>query len=260
MNSVSFHALHTRALQLAGVALLVLATGCASGPRTSPNDPFEPFNRGVSRFNDGVDEAVLKPVATAYQNVTPRRVRTGVSNFFGNLGDLWSAVNSALQLKPQAAAENFMRFNVNTLLGLGGLLDIASEMNIDRQKEDLGRTLAYWGVPSGPYLVLPLLGPSTVRDAAAIPVDALGNPLSYADGKTQTVLGALRVVEVRANLLRASSVLDEAALDKYSFTRDAFLQRRSALKRPAGGVEEDNAPPPPPAEPPAAPATPSAKP
>ncbi len=259
MNTIFLQAVRARALQLTGMALLVLATGCASGPRASPNDPFEPFNRGVSRFNDGVDEAVLKPVATAYQNVTPRRVRTGVSNFFGNLGDLWSSVNSALQLKPQDAAENFMRFNVNTLLGLGGLLDIASELNIDRHKEDLGRTLAYWGVPSGPYLVLPLLGPSTVRDAVAIPVDALGNPLSYADGHTQTVLGALRVVEVRANLLRASSVLDEAALDKYSFTRDAFLQRRSALKRPIGG-EEDNAPPAPPAEPTAAPTTQPAKP
>ncbi len=248
MNTVLFQSLRTRAVQLAGLVLLVLATGCASGPRTSPNDPFEPFNRGVSSFNEGVDEAILKPVATAYQSVTPRRVRTGVSNFFGNLGDLWSSVNSVFQLKPQEAAESFLRFNINTVLGLGGLLDVASEMNIDRHKEDLGRTLAYWGVPSGPYLVLPLLGPSTVRDTLAIPVDALGNPLSYADGKTQTVLGALRVVEVRANLLRASSVLDEAALDKYSFTRDAFLQRRSALKRPTGG-EDNPDPPAPPAEP-----------
>jgi phospholipid-binding lipoprotein MlaA len=234
-------------LHLLAIALLVLATGCASGPRTSPNDPFEPFNRGVSDFNEGIDVTLIKPVATVYQTVTPRLVRTGVSNFFSNLGDLWSSVNNVFQLKPQEAVESFLRFCVNSVLGLGGLLDVASEMNIDRSREDLGRTLAYWGVPSGPYLVLPLLGPSTLRDALAIPADAVGNPLSYADGKTQTVLGAVRIIEVRANLLRASGVLDEAALDKYSFTRDVFLQRRNALKRPTDTLADD-APPPPPAE------------
>ena len=149
--------------------------GCATGPTPIPRDPFEPLNRQVSQFNEGVDDAVLKPVATVYKNGVPPLVRTGVSNFFGNLGDVWSFVNSVLQFKFQNAAENFMRLNVNTFFGLGGILDIASELNIERHKEDFGQTLGRWGVPAGPYLVLPLLGPSTVRDTVALPVDYKGD-------------------------------------------------------------------------------------
>ena len=209
------------------VAALALVTGCATGPNANPADPLEPLNRQVARFNDTIDDAVLRPVATVYQRVLPSPVRTGVNNFFGNLSDIWSFVNSVAQLKLQDSAQTFMRVNVNTFFGLGGLLDIATEAGIDRHSEDFGETMGRWGVPSGPYLVLPLLGPSTVRDAAALPLDFRGDALSYvSDISVRNSLYALRLVDLRSNLLRASQLLDDAALDRYTFTRDAFLQRR----------------------------------
>jgi len=209
------------------VAALALVTGCATGPNANPADPLEPLNRQVARFNDTVDDAVLRPVATVYQRVLPSPVRTGVNNFFGNLSDVWSFVNSVAQLKLQDSAQTFMRVNVNTFFGLGGLLDIATEAGLDRHSEDFGQTLGRWGVPSGPYLVLPLLGPSTLRDAAALPLDFRGDPLSYvSEISVRNSLYALRLVDLRSNLLRASQLLDDAALDRYTFTRDAFLQRR----------------------------------
>lgn len=202
--------------------------GCASGPNAHPQDPLEPLNRGVSEFNEGLDKAVLKPVATAYRDVTPDIVRTGVGNFFGNLQDAWSALNALLQARPQEAVENFMRFNVNTFFGLAGLLDIASEMGIERTTLDFGQTLGRWGVPSGPYLVLPLFGPSSVRDAAGRIVDSQGDLVTNgpADAPTREALTVLRVTEKRATLLGAGDLLEQASLDKYSFMRDAYLQRR----------------------------------
>lgn len=213
----------------AALAAALLATlalgGCASGPR---HDPFEPYNRSMTQFNETVDAAVLKPVATAYQNATPPLVRTGVSNFFANLGDAWSFVNNALQLRAEGTLNSAVRFTVNTVFGLGGVLDVASEMGVDRHKQDFGLTLGRWGVPPGPYLVLPVLGPSTVRDALALPVDGQGNLLGAVDPTAaRNSLYGLRAVEVRANLLRASAVLDTAALDKYTFTRDVFLRVRN---------------------------------
>jgi len=215
-----------------GVLLvLLLLSGCATGPNANPRDPLEPFNRGVYRFNDALDKAVLKPVATAYRDVLPGPVRRGVGNFFGNLEDAWSFVNNALQLKGQAAAESLVRFGVNTFLGLGGILDVASEMNIDKHTKDFGHTLGYWGVAPGPYLVLPLLGPSTLRDTVALPVDMMGDIVSNIEHvPTRNTAKAVRVVDNRAGLLRVTGLLEEAALDKYSFTRDAFLQsRRSSI-------------------------------
>jgi phospholipid-binding lipoprotein MlaA len=210
-------------------AVLLALGGCASTGPQNPRDPLEPMNRTVAQFNEGVDSVLLKPVATVYQRHVPALVRTGVSNFFGNLGDLWSGANSLMQLKIHDAAENVMRFSVNTVFGLGGILDLASEMNIERHREDFGKTLGRYGVPAGPYLVLPLLGPSTLRDTLALPVDMRYNVLSEIKPEaTRNALGAIRLVDQRANLLRASSVLEEAALDKYSFTRDAHLQRRRA--------------------------------
>jgi phospholipid-binding lipoprotein MlaA len=150
-----------------------------------------------------------------------------VNNFFSNLSDVWSFANSVAQLKLQDSAQTFMRVNVNTFFGLGGLLDIATEAGIDRRTEDFGQTLGYWGVPSGPYLVLPLLGPSTVRDAAALPIDVNGDPVNYVTNiPLRNSMYALRLVDLRSNLLRAGQLLQDAALDRYSFTRDAFLQRR----------------------------------
>lgn len=209
------------------VISLALLTGCATGPGANPRDPLEPFNRGVYRFNDAVDRAVIKPVSTAYRDVLPSPVRTGVANFFANLQDAWSFVNNGLQLKGEAAGNSLVRFGVNTFLGFGGVLDIASEMQIERHSEDFGQTLGYWGVRSGPYLILPLLGPSTVRDTAALPVDAQGNLVSgVSDVPTRNSLTTLNLLDQRSRLLDASAMLDQVALDPYTFTRDAFLQRR----------------------------------
>ncbi|MGO4393103.1 VacJ family lipoprotein [Variovorax sp. M-6] len=206
---------------------LVLATGCATGPGANPADPLEPLNRQVYRFNNAVDDAVLKPVATVYQAVLPSPVRTGVSNFFGNLSDVWSFANSVAQLKLRDSAQTFMRVNVNTVFGLGGILDVATELGIDRRSEDFGQTLGRWGVPAGPYIVLPLLGPSTLRDTVALPVDIQGDLVNHvADIPVRNSMYALRYTDIRANLLRVGQLLDDAALDKYTFTRDAFLQRR----------------------------------
>jgi phospholipid-binding lipoprotein MlaA len=209
--------------------LLLNLTGCATGPNANPADPLEPFNRRVASLNEGVDNAVLKPVATAYRTVTPSPVRTGVSNVFGNLRDVWSTVNTALQLRPQATLENTMRVAVNTFLGLGGVLDIASEAGIERHQEDFGKTLGRWGVGAGPYVVLPLLGSSTLRDTTALPVDNYGNLIPRIDHvPTRNAATALNVVNTRADFLRLGALVDDVALDKYSFVRDAYLQRRAA--------------------------------
>ena len=224
-------AAHPAALLL-GAALL---SGCATGPNANPADPLEPYNRSMSTFNENVDKAVLKPVATAYRDVTPQPVRTGVTNFFGNLGDAWSFVNNLLQGRGVEAYESMVRFATNTVFGLGGLLDIASEAGIDRHKQDFGLTLGRWGVPTGPYLVLPVLGPSTVRDTAALPVDLYADPLMAVDPvSARNSLYALRFVNRRAELLRAGDVLDGASLDRYSFTRDAVLQMRGGGDADAG--------------------------
>lgn len=225
LNAIKFIA--NKAIFMPAALCFSMIFGCATNPNAHPHDPWEPFNRGVSAFNDELDTAIAKPIATAYKTVVPSILRTGVSNFFSNLTDPWTVVNSVLQLKPQAAVESFMRFNVNTFLGLGGLLDIASEMKIDKHVADFGQTLGHWGVPPGPYLVLPLLGPSTTRDTLASTLIARGDLVWQLDSVTQrNVLYALRLVDKRSNLLRTTAVLDAVALDKYSFTRDVFLQVR----------------------------------
>lgn len=229
----------SKSVATAATALaLMLLAGCATVANPDPRDPLESYNRGMTQFNEQVDALVLKPVAIAYQDIAPAPVRTGVSNFFANIGDIWSFVNNVLQLRAEAAASTFMRVNVNTFLGLGGVLDIASELGIDRYKQDFGLTLGRWGVGTGPYLVLPILGPSTVRDTFALPVDWKGNAVSYVDPvSARNSLYALRIVDTRANLLRAGSVLDSAALDKYSFTRDVFLQVRSQAGEAQNGSD-----------------------
>lgn len=217
-----------RGARLLGVlACALVLTACATGPTANPADPLEPWNRGVYKFNDALDRNVLKPVATVYQDSTPALVRKGVGNFFGNLEDAWTMVNSALQLKGQAAAESLTRFWVNTLMGLGGVLDVASEMQIPRHNEDFGQTLGYWGVGAGPYVVLPLLGPSTLRDTAALPADWRGDPVIQVDDiPTRNSLIVVRGVHKRASLLKQEGLLEQAALDKYTFLRDAYLQHR----------------------------------
>jgi phospholipid-binding lipoprotein MlaA len=257
-------------------ALLVALTlaalqGCATtaGREPNPHDPFEPFNREVTEFNEGVDRVVLKPAATWYREKVPPLVRTGVSNFFNNLGDAWSAVNALLQFRLQDAEENFARFHLNTMFGVFGIFDPASDLNIERHREDFGSTLGRWGVPAGPYIVLPLLGPSTLRDTIALPIDSRYDLVRQVDpAGTRTAMYTLRIVDRRSNLLRVSNVLEEAALDRYSFTRDAFLQRRRAeiftpdeeRDVPPPLPDESNLPPEPPSAAPAAPGQPQATP
>lgn len=222
-----------RCLLLASLASL---GGCAT---THPGDPLEPLNRKVFAFNDALDRTVLEPTAKAYRAVTPSPVRKGVSNFFGNIGDLWSAVNSFLQFKVADGLHSTMRVGLNTFFGLGGLLDIASEAGLYAVPEDFGQTLGHWGLGPGPYLVLPLLGPSTLRDTVALPVDMQASPsnLLTSDPATRYGITGLRVVDTRTRLLDTTRMLEDAALDKYLFTRDAWLQRRRNLVY-------DGAPPP----------------
>ncbi|HSI58387.1 MAG TPA: VacJ family lipoprotein [Ideonella sp.] len=199
-----------------------------SGERpASPQDPFEGFNRSMYSFNEGVDKAVLKPLAEGYRKVVPELVRTGVTNFFGNISDVWSGVNQVLQGKVMNGAQMTLRVATNTVFGLGGVLDPATEFGLERQSEDFGQTLGRWGMPPGPYLMLPLFGPSTVRDTAALPVDRMAGPTALVSGTGEVVgVTVLQTVNTRSELLSASRLLDEVALDKYSFLRDAYLARR----------------------------------
>ena len=224
----------TRRAALAAALGGALAAGCATvpdGPR-APTDPWEPMNRQVFAFNEAVDAAVLKPVAKAYQQVVPELLRTGVSNFLGNLVDLWSSLNLFVQLKPQAGLEMWMRVTVNTVFGLGGLLDPAYEMGLDRTSvEDLGQTLGYWGVGSGPYLVLPFLGPSDLRDGAALVIDvtAIEPGRVFRTIPARNTAIALQIVDQRVKLFPAERVLEGIALEKYTLIRDAYLSRRRSL-------------------------------
>ena len=214
---------------LCAVFTLAVLSGCATAPGKAADarDPWEGMNRSVYSFNDKLDQVALKPLAKAYVNVVPSPVRTGVNNFFGNLGDVWTATNSLLQFKGQAAVETAMRVVINTTFGLGGLLDVATEMRLPKRKEDFGQTLGHWGVPSGPYVVLPVFGPSTLRDTAALPLDAKGDLVQQvSDVSTRNSLTVLHATDTRAGLLQAVDVVKEAALDPYSFVRDAYLQKR----------------------------------
>lgn len=212
------------------LATLLLAAAPLAQAQDDPRDPFEPFNRGVFAFNDAVDTAVLAPLARGYRAVVPQPLRTMVGNFFGNFGDAWSTLNLFLQAKPALGLQMGMRVATNSVFGLGGLLDIATEAGLERQNEDFGQTLGHWGVPSGPYLVLPLLGPSAVRETAALPLDrGWGPALAFSHDADVYGLTFLSLLDTRASLLGASRVLDDVALDKYSFLRDAYLARRRNL-------------------------------
>lgn len=220
-----------------GLATAVLCTGCATTATTAtPGDPLEPVNRKVFAFNDGLDRAVFKPTATAYRKVVPAPVQTGVSNFFANLQAPWSSANLLLQGRARDSASTVARFGVNSTVGLLGVLDVASGWGLPaRASEDFGLTLGTWGVGSGPFVVLPLLGPSNLRDALAIPVDSLGNPKgSIEDVAVRNSLTALQIVNKRAELLEVTRLLDQAALDKYAMVRDGHQKRRNRTAQPPG--------------------------
>ena len=209
--------------------LLSGAAGCAT-VGGDPRDPLEGFNRAMYSFNDGFDEAVGKPVATAYRDVIPAPARMMVRNFFANIADLWIGGNNLLQGKPLDALTDWTRFAVNSVFGVFGLLDFASDMGIEKHDEDFGQTFGRWGIDDGGYLVWPLLGPSTVRDSLGSVVDIYVDPvLAHKPIRVRNTMAVLRATSKRADLLDASRILEEAALDKYVFQRDAYLQRRRSL-------------------------------
>jgi len=222
---------------------LVLLQACASVPHADARDPLESFNRTVFGFNDVVDKAVLKPVATGYRAITPNWFRKGVGNFFNNLQDVWSAVNNGLQGRGQEFSDSVGRVMVNSTVGMLGLVDVASDLNIERHTADFGLTLGRWGVPPGPYVVLPVLGPFTLREVAALPVDTSGMPMyNIGDQDTRTWLPIVNLVDTRARYLNAGDVLEGAALDSYSFRRDAYFQRQRNILYDGNPPEEEAEP------------------
>jgi phospholipid-binding lipoprotein MlaA len=222
------------------IVVLLALQGCATVTQPDPRDPLESFNRSVFGFNDALDRAVIKPVATVYRDTTPHWLRQGVGNFFGNLADVWSVVNNAIQLRGPDTSDSIGRVLVNSTIGIGGLFDVASDLGIERHTADFGLTLGRWGVPAGPYIVVPLLGSYTLREIAAYPLDRQGNLVNQiSDDPTWYSLSALGVVDLRAQYLRAGDVVEGAALDKYSFTRDSYFQRQRNRVYDGNPPEED---------------------
>lgn len=232
-------------IRLGFMGILALLQACAAVPYPNPSDPLESMNRGIYSFNDKLDRAVLKPVATVYRDGTPGWVQLGVGNFFNNLEDVWSLVNNALQLRAQYAADQTGRVLINSTIGFFGLVDVASGLQIERHTSDFGLTLGRWGVGAGPYIVLPLLGPSSLRELVALPVDYKGDPTnSIVDTGTRDGLSVLNVVDTRASFLKAGNVVQEAALDPYSFIRDGYLQQRRNKVYDGNPPDEDSPPDP----------------
>jgi phospholipid-binding lipoprotein MlaA len=221
---------------------LILLSACASVPGgPSKGDPFESYNRAMFSFNDGIDAYILKPVAEGYDAVMPSPVKTGVANFFSNLDDLFVIINDLLQFKFAQAASDAGRFIFNTTFGFFGLIDVGSSIGMPKHNEDLGQTLATWGVGDGPYVVLPFFGPRTMRGTAAFIVESNFDPVyAIKDDVSLYSTVFLRAVDIRYDLLKASRIVDQAALDKYSFIRDAFLQRRKSLIYDGNPPEDKN--------------------
>lgn len=220
------------------LAALLLFGGCATvAPKDDDEplpgqvaDPWEPFNRSIFAFNQELDAGLIYPLTSAYVGLVPSLVRQGVTNFFNNAEDLWSAVNNLLQGKIEQSIAMSFRFAWNTVFGWAGVLDLATELGIERTPEDFGQTLAVWGMPPGNFLMLPFFGPSTVRDALGLPLDIAASPAyGINQGSFRPVTTVVQILDTRSQLLGASQLLDTIALDKYSFVRDAFLERRLRL-------------------------------
>jgi phospholipid-binding lipoprotein MlaA len=230
-------------LRILALVVSVALQGCATVPQPHARDPIESFNRAVFGFNEVVDKAVIKPVASGYKAVTPNWFRKGVGNFFNNLEDMWSAVNNGLQGRGLEFSDSVGRVMVNSTIGLLGVVDVASDLNIERHTADFGLTLGRWGVPPGPYVVLPFFGPRTLREVAGMPVDTRGMPVyNIGDQETRTLLPIVDVIDLRAKYLNASDVLEGAALDAYSFRRDAYFQRQRNIQYDGNPPEEDSEP------------------
>lgn len=237
--------------RLKSATLALLATGMLAGCASSgnPKDPVEGFNRAMFAFNEGLDSVIVKPVATGYEAVLPSPIRTGVTNFFGNIDDLFIGVNNLLQGKVPEAFSDLGRVVINTTIGLLGVLDIASDAGLEKHDEDFGQTFGRWGVGNGAYVVIPVFGPRTVRDTVGLVLDVQADPVANHRPKgDRDIALVLRLVNDRANLLAADKVVEEAALDKYSYVRDAYLQRRRNLihdgnppREPEASLDTDRA-------------------
>lgn len=205
---------------------VVVASGCAT-TASNPKDPFEGFNRAMFAVNEGIDVAIVKPLAQGYDTVAPLPVKVVVGNFFGNLWDVWTALNNLLQGKPGDAASDVGRVLVNSTVGIGGAFDVAGEMGLTKHSEEFGQTLAVWGVGDGPYFYWPLIGPRTTRDTFGWLVDTYYDPVWRVDDMAlRNSLVATRYIDLRATLLPSDKVIEEAAFDKYNYIRDAYLQHR----------------------------------
>lgn len=218
--------------RIKSIALAVSAAGLLAGCATSgnPKDPIEGFNRAMFAFNEGLDTAIIKPVATGYEAVLPSPIRTGVTNFFSNIEDVFIGVNNLLQGKVPEAFSDLGRVVINTTVGILGVIDVASDAGLEKHDEDFGQTFGRWGVGNGAYVVIPVFGPRTVRDTVGLVLDVAADPVvQHRPKRTRDAAVVLRLVNDRANLLAADKVVEEAALDKYSYIRDAYLQRRRNL-------------------------------
>ena len=218
------------------IALLLNSVNIAKADEN--DDPLEPINRAIFEFNEVVDDNILEPVAKGYKYVTPDPVEKGISNFFSNLGEINTIANDLLQLKFQQAAKDSLRFVVNSTIGVLGIFDVATPLGLSKNKEDFGQTLGFWGVPNGPYLVLPFLGPSSFRDAPGTFVDYEMSPMEQLHHEERQALRLINIIETRAKLLRATKILDTAAKDKYIFIRESYLQKRESLVRDGENEEE----------------------
>nr|WP_274521515.1 VacJ family lipoprotein [Ectothiorhodospira lacustris] len=220
---------------------VLLLPACATVPPESrdPRDPWEGYNRAMFQFNDAVDSAVIKPVAEGYERYAPQPVQTGVTNFFSNLRDVVNMANNTLQFKFHDAASDLTRIIMNTSFGVFGLFDVASPMGLEKSNEDFGQTLGRWGVSSGPYVVLPFLGPSTLRDAPARVVDGVTHPLYYYDETgVRNALLVVDIIDMRAGFLPTERALEDVATDRYMALRNAYLQRREYLVRDGAPGED----------------------
>ena len=223
---------------LISIMMLLLLLFSCSTTGSSKNDPLEPMNRAIFQFNEVVDDNIFGPVAKTYKYITPDPVETGVSNFFSNIGEVSTIANDVFQFKFKQAGYDFLRFSINTSIGVLGIFDVATSVGLKKNNEDFGQTLGYWGIPQGPYLVLPFFGASTFRDAPGLYADMQISPINQLDDEEELTLNALNAVSTRARLLRATKILDTAAKDKYIFIRESYLQKRESMVND-GDSEED---------------------